>query len=70
MSQLVEIKEGKVVLGPRAAQSAPNLTGGPGTVVIAEPRELENDVIFAMLGAELPTRLMKAFGIQMIRKGH
>ena len=53
MSQLVEIKEGKVVLGPRAAQSAPNLTGGRGTVVIAEPRELENDVIFAMLGAEL-----------------
>jgi len=70
MSQLLEIKEGKVVLAPRTAQSAPNLTGGPGTVVIAEHRELENDVIFAMLGADLPTRLMKAFGIQMIRKGH
>ena len=70
MSQLLEIKQGKAVLGPRATQSTPNLTGGPGTVVIAEPRELENDVIFAMLGAELPTRLMKAFGIRMIRKGH
>ena len=70
MSQLLEIKEGKVVLGPRAAQAGPNLTGGPGTVVIAEPTELENEVIFAMLGAELPTRLMKAFGIRMIRKGH
>jgi len=70
MSQLLEIREGKVVLGPRAAQSAPNLTGGPGTVVLAEPRELENDVIFAMLGADLPTRLMKSFGIRMIRKGH
>jgi thioredoxin reductase (NADPH) len=70
MSQLLEIREGKVVLGPRAAQPGPKLTGGPGTVVIAEPTELENDVIFAMLGAELPTRLMKAFGIRMIRKGH
>jgi thioredoxin reductase (NADPH) len=69
MSQLLEIKERKVVLGPRAAQSAANLTGGPGTVVLAEPRELENDVIFAMLGAELPTRLMKSFGIRMMRKG-
>ena len=70
MSQLLEIKDGTVVLGPRAAQSGPKLTGGPGTVVIAEPTELENEVIFAMLGAELPTRLMKAFGIRMIRKGH
>jgi thioredoxin reductase (NADPH) len=70
MSQVLEIKEGKVVLGPRAAQAGPTLTGGPGTVVISEPAELVNDVIFAMLGAELPTRLMKAFGIQMIRKGH
>lgn len=69
MSQLLEIKERKVVLGPRAAQAATNLTGGPGTVVLAEPRELENDVIFAMLGAELPTRLMKSFGIRMMRKG-
>jgi thioredoxin reductase len=70
MSQLLEIKERKVVLGPRVAQSAANLTGGPGTVVLSEPRELENDVIFAMLGAELPTRLMKSFGIRMMRKGH
>jgi thioredoxin reductase (NADPH) len=70
MSQLLEIKDGKVVLGPRAAQAGPHLTGGPGTVVIAEPTDLENEVIFAMLGAELPTRLMKAFGIRMIRKGH
>lgn len=69
MSQLLEIKERKVVLGPRAAQAAANLTGGPGTVVLAEPRELENDAIFAMLGAELPTRLMKSFGIRMMRKG-
>ena len=69
MSQLLEIKERKVVLGPRVAQAATNLTGGPGTVVLAEPRELENDVIFAMLGAELPTRIMKSFGIRMMRKG-
>src|SRR5262249_40841702 len=69
-SQLLEIKDGRVRLGPRKAQAGPTLTGGPGTVVLAEPVELENDVIFAMLGAELPTRLMKAFGIRMIRKGH
>ena len=67
---MLEIKDGRVRLGPRKAQAGPTLTGGPGTVVLAEPVELENDVIFAMLGAELPTRLMKAFGIRMIRKGH
>ena len=69
-SQVTEIKPGKVVLVPRASQEGPKLTAGPGTVVLTEPIELENDVVFAMLGADLPTKLMKSFGIRMIRKGH
>ncbi|HTR60613.1 MAG TPA: NAD(P)-binding domain-containing protein [Candidatus Binataceae bacterium] len=69
-SQVTELKPGKVVLAPRAAQAGPKLTAGPGTVVLTEPIELENDVVFAMLGADLPTRLMKSFGIRMTRKGH
>jgi thioredoxin reductase len=68
-SQVAEIKPDKVLIAPRTAQSGPKLTAGPGTVVLTEPIELENDVVFAMLGADLPTRLMKSFGIRMIKKG-
>ena len=70
-SQVMELKAGKVVLAPKSGtQSGPKLTAGPGSVVLTEAIELENDVVFAMLGAELPTRLMKSFGIRMTRKGH
>jgi thioredoxin reductase len=36
---------------------------------VAGPVELENDAIFAMIGAELPTRFLKAIGVRMMRKG-
>ncbi len=31
----------------------------------AEPIEIENDLVFAMLGAELPTRFLESLGITM-----
>lgn len=68
-SQLTEIKPGKVVLAPLAG-GGPDRQAGVGAVVLTQPAEIENDFIFAMLGAELPTRFMKSTGIRMIKKGH
>jgi thioredoxin reductase len=70
LSEVKEIKAGKVLLAPRAAKAgAPKFTPTPGAVLLTEPTEIENDFIFAMLGAELPTRFLKAIGIRMTRKG-
>ena len=70
-SALREIQPGKIVLAPHAPKpGGPPLTAGPGSVVLSDNTELDNDVIFAMLGAELPTRFMKAIGIRMTKKGH
>jgi thioredoxin reductase (NADPH) len=68
-SQMTEIKAGKVVLSPLAG-GGPERQAGAGAVVLTQPAEIENDFIFAMLGAELPTRFMKSTGIKMIKKGH
>jgi thioredoxin reductase len=68
-SQLTEIKPGKVVLAPLAG-GGPDRQAGAGAVVLTQPAEVENDFIFAMLGAELPTRFMKSTGIRMVKKGH
>ena len=68
-SQVTEIKPGKVVLAPLAG-GGPERQAGVGAVVLTQPAEIENDSIFAMLGAELPTRFMKSTGIKMIKKGH
>jgi len=35
----------------------------------AKPLEIENDTIFAMIGAELPTAFLRAIGIKMVSKG-
>ena len=67
-SQLTEIKAKKVVLAP-IASGGPQLNAGAGAIVLTQPVEIENDFIFAMLGAELPTRFMKATGIRMVKKG-
>jgi thioredoxin reductase (NADPH) len=68
-SQLTEIKPGKVVLAPLAG-GGPDRQAGVGAVVLTQPAEIDNDFIFAMLGAELPTRFMKSTGMRMIKKGH
>jgi thioredoxin reductase (NADPH) len=68
-SQLTEIKPGKVVLAPLSG-GGPDRQAGAGAVVLTQPAEIENDFIFAMLGAELPTRFLKSTGMKMIKKGH
>jgi len=49
--------------------SASRQTPDPSVVKLTEPLEIENDYVFAMLGAELPTAFMKSIGIRMTRKG-
>jgi len=65
-SALTAIKAGMVVLAP--------VVPGPGSPVahgglIKEPNELANDLIFALIGAELPTAFLKKIGIRMGSKG-
>ena len=69
-SEVRELKPGKIVLAPRARKAGGvELTGAPGATVLNEATEIDNDVVFAMLGAELPTRFMKGIGIRMVKKG-
>lgn len=70
LSQVTEIKPGKVALAPRQVKGGPTLTAGPGAVVLIGPVEIDNDYVFAMLGADLPTRFLKSTGITMIKKGN
>jgi thioredoxin reductase len=68
-SEVKEIKPGKVVLAPRAAKSGgPKFAAAPGSVLITAPTEIDNDFIFGMLGAELPTKFLKSIGVRMTRK--
>jgi thioredoxin reductase (NADPH) len=65
-STLKEIKPGAVVLEPVKSKS-----GAPegDIAMLSEPIEIENDVIFAMIGAELPTGFLKSIGVRMGSKG-
>ncbi len=49
--------------------SAERQEANPSVVRLTEPIEIENDFVFAMLNAELPTAFMKSIGIRMTRKG-
>ena len=60
------IKPGRVVLEPMknsGAESAALRTTPAG------PIEVDNDTIFAMIGAELPTAFLKKIGVKLVRKG-
>jgi thioredoxin reductase (NADPH) len=62
---LTAIKPGKVVLSPvKLTSGAP--TTGP---LLHEPVELTNELIFALIGAELPAGFLKKIGIRMGSKG-
>jgi thioredoxin reductase len=61
-SALKEIRAASVVLEPVKSRAA------TGSQVVG-PVEIDNDVIFAMIGAELPTAFLKSMGISMISKG-
>ena len=58
-TELKEIREKTVVLQPVKGPSTADVRAAPG------PIELENDLVFAMLGAELPTRFLQSLGIRM-----
>jgi len=67
-SEVREIKPGKVVIAPRAGTAgAANVP--TGAILLTKPTEIDNDFIFAMLGAELPTKFLKSIGIRMAKKG-
>jgi hypothetical protein len=62
---LTAIKPGKVVL-----ETVKNATGeGAVAPTAAAPLEIDNDIIFAMIGAELPTAFLKKIGIKLVSKG-
>jgi thioredoxin reductase len=64
-SVLKEIRPGTVVLEPVKRKSAPE----DDSFVLSGPVEIENHVIFAMIGAELPTGFLKSIGVRMGSKG-
>jgi thioredoxin reductase (NADPH) len=62
---LIEIRPHSVVLETvKTAEVAPKTH-----TLSQKPIEIENDFIFAMIGAELPTAFLRAIGIKMVSKG-
>ena len=64
-SQVKEIKLGKVVLIPSAAKLDGSVAEG---TTIEQELEIDNDFVFAMLGAS-PPPFIKSLGIRMIKRG-
>lgn len=64
-SALAEIRGKSVVLGPIKSRG----TQAAAQTAAAGPTEIANDIIFAMIGAELPTAFLKSIGVKMVRKG-
>ncbi|HKD66175.1 MAG TPA: NAD(P)-binding domain-containing protein [Candidatus Binataceae bacterium] len=60
-TEVKQIKEKTVVLQPVKRQ----VKSPDGRASASEPVELDNDLVFAMLGAELPTRFLESIGIKM-----
>jgi len=63
---LKEIKPGTVILEPVKNSGADSAAARSA---LDGPIELRNDLIFAMIGAELPTAFLKKIGVKMVRKG-
>ena len=59
---LTEIRPGHVVL-------APVKNPGVDSLPLDGPTAIDNDVIFAMIGAELPTAFLKQIGVKLVSKG-
>jgi thioredoxin reductase len=62
---LAEIRPHSVLLEPVKSGDRQASVGATSQ----RPIEIENDFIFAMIGAELPTAFLRAIGIKMVRKG-
>jgi len=61
---LTEIRPGKVVLEPVKSPAVKlDSLSSDGPLVI------DNDTIFAMIGAELPTAFLKQIGVKLVSKG-
>jgi thioredoxin reductase (NADPH) len=63
---LKEIKPGTVILEPVKNSGTDSK---PSRAALDGPIELRNDIIFAMIGAELPTAFLKMIGVKMGSKG-
>jgi thioredoxin reductase (NADPH) len=61
---LAQIRPRHVILEPVSSAGQKADSANP-----ARPVEIENDVIFAMIGAELPTAFLKEIGVKMVSKG-
>jgi thioredoxin reductase (NADPH) len=62
---LGEIRPNSIVLEPVKSAGHPD----EAQAASRRPIEIENDFIFAMIGAELPTAFLRAIGIKMVSKG-
>jgi thioredoxin reductase (NADPH) len=63
---LKEIKPGIVVLEPVKNPGAESVDS---RATLDGPIEIANDIIFAMIGAELPTAFLKKIGVKLVSKG-
>jgi len=62
---LAEIRPNSAVLEPvKSAARQPAIQAAT-----VRPVEIENDIIFAMIGAELPTAFLRSIGIKLVSKG-
>jgi thioredoxin reductase len=64
-SAVAEITPQTVILEPVEGKTQIGIASGAP----AGPVEIQNDVTFAMIGAELPTAFLKSIGVRMINKG-
>jgi len=61
-------REGQLAVEPDSAATAI----GEDFVTLKTPgglQDVPNDLVFALIGAELPTRFLKAIGLKLVRKG-
>jgi thioredoxin reductase len=73
-STIAEIKPDTVVLEPVVDKSgtiarASSRGNSRSTAALAGKVELKNDIIFAMIGAELPVGFLRSIGVKMVTKG-
>jgi thioredoxin reductase (NADPH) len=61
---LAEIRAKSIILKPIRSTSQED-----AQTSTAKPFEIDNDFIFAMIGAELPTGFLRAIGVKMVSKG-
>jgi thioredoxin reductase (NADPH) len=64
----VALREGRLAVEPDSGVKEIRA----GSVTLKTPsgeKEIPNDLVFAMIGAELPTKFLRAIGVKLVRKG-